>query len=444
MRVFERPLRRLEDAAPLLVDDQVGILKYAMEVRKEPGGPNFFHFQGEACNASAFNPQKNFHFTGGASADRGRALAKAIGEGVERYCAAFYHAVELPLSSREEADFACADPASFALFSEAQYESPGFLWVPFTDETPVRWTHAFDAGSGERVFVPAARVFIPYYFPAGSGDSPIDQPISTGLACHLSFAEAALGGICEAVERDAALLAWQAMISPPQIRVETLSDENYDLVQRFEKACGRVRLLNLTTDNGIPAVMAVLTSTSDKAPALVFAPAASLDAETAVRKALEELAHTRRYCQYVMSHAPRIVPDPPEYDSVADQRGHLNFYVDPNNSHLTDFFFSSPKRMDFEEIGSLATGDPEADVEVAVRRIMDTGERVYLRELTTPDVKELGLCVVRAVVPGFQQLHMGFRNRCLGGRRLWEVPQKLGYRGISPASGDYPAPHPYP
>ncbi|MBL8290914.1 MAG: YcaO-like family protein, partial [Bryobacterales bacterium] len=142
--------------------------------------------------------------------------------------------------------------------------------------------------------------------------------------------------------------------------------------------------------------------------------------------------------------APRIVPDPPDYDSVADQRGHLNFYVDPNNVHLTDFFFASSKRIDFDEIPNVSSGNAATDVEIAVRRINETGERVYLREVTTPDVKDLGLCVVRAVAPGFQQLHMGFKNRCLGGRRLWEVPQKMGYRGVSPATGDYPAPHPYP
>ena len=70
--------------------------------------------------------------------------------------------------------------------------------------------------------------------------------------------------------------------------------------------------------------------------------------------------------------------------------------------------------------------------------------RVLLAELTTPDVGGLGLSVVRAVIPGFHQLFMGHALRCLGGTRLWEVPQQLGYPGVTREGGDNPAPHPYP
>jgi ribosomal protein S12 methylthiotransferase accessory factor len=69
---------------------------------------------------------------------------------------------------------------------------------------------------------------------------------------------------------------------------------------------------------------------------------------------------------------------------------------------------------------------------------------VLLADVTTPDVRDLGLSVVRAVVPGSHPLFMGHALRARGGRRLWEVPQRLGHRGISPATGDNPAPHPYP
>ena len=74
----------------------------------------------------------------------------------------------------------------------------------------------------------------------------------------MSPAEAASSGICEVIERDAVTLTWQAMISPPRIQVETLSDANYDLVQRFERSGGEVTLLDITTDVGVPTVMSVL------------------------------------------------------------------------------------------------------------------------------------------------------------------------------------------
>ncbi len=55
-----------------------------------------------------------------------------------------------------------------------------------------------------------------------------------------------------------------------------------------------------------------------------------------------------------------------------------------------------------------------------------------LCDLTTPDVNELGLQVVRAIIPGFHPLVVGHQIRSLGGKRLWTVPQKLGYTKNAP------------
>jgi ribosomal protein S12 methylthiotransferase accessory factor len=73
-----------------------------------------------------------------------------------------------------------------------------------------------------------------------------------------------------------------------------------------------------------------------------------------------------------------------------------------------------------------------------------TGCRVYLCDVTTPDVRELGFSVVRAVLPGYHPLALGFAFRARGGRRLYEVPQRLGHKGITRERGENPIPHPYP
>jgi ribosomal protein S12 methylthiotransferase accessory factor len=59
-------------------------------------------------------------------------------------------------------------------------------------------------------------VFMPYYYYHGTEDSPILQPISTGMACHCSPAEAAITAVCEVIERDAFSITWQAMLAPPR------------------------------------------------------------------------------------------------------------------------------------------------------------------------------------------------------------------------------------
>jgi ribosomal protein S12 methylthiotransferase accessory factor len=435
---------RLVEIVDSLVDPAVGIINVLEEVRKQAGAPNFFHYKARSCDTSAFIRERNFRECGGASAQRDVAMAKAIGEAVERYCSAIFEVEELPLADYETAPFVCVPPEQFASHLPDQYRQPGFPWVPFNRETAVRWAPCREIATGQTVHVPACRIYMPYTYYLGTGDTPIGQPISTGLACHENFARATINAICEVVERDAVMIAWQSMMAPPQIRIETLSEANYDLVQRFECTKASITVFDLTLDHGIPTILSVMRGTTSDAPALVVAGAASLDPEEAVRKSLEELAHTRRYSQYIKGRAPRIIPDPPDYDTVIDQISHLNFYVDHLHLHHAEFLFGSRKRVEFDAIAKLSSGDPTRDVEILTERVGVVGERVLVADLTTSDIDAVGLKVVRAIVPGFQPLQMGYRLRSLGGRRLYEVPRRLGYRGISEGQSDNPAPHPYP
>lgn len=437
-------LRRLADIVEYLVDSRVGIIGSVREVRKEAGGPDFFHYVAKSANTALLTGRKNFRVAGGAAATRDDAVGKAIGEAIERYCSAWYVLDELPLTSYREASFKCVAPEKFALYSEEQYDKPGFPLARFTHDTTVRWTSGTDLATGERVYVPACRVYMPYAFDTASREAPIAQPISTGLACHVSQELAAISALCEVIERDALTITWQTKIGPRQLRVETLPDALYDLVARFERTASTVVMFDITLDHGIPTVLSVLRGHHDGAPALVVAASASPSLPDAARKSLEELAHTSRYSQLIVTRSARLVPDPPDYDRVQDQHDHLNFWVDHANLPLADFLFACPKRVDYGDLPNPGTGEPVSDLRLLVERIMRVDERALLVDLTTPDVGGLGLSVVRVVIPGFHPLQIGHRLRALGGRRLRTVPRWFGHAGITPFAGDNPAPHPYP
>jgi ribosomal protein S12 methylthiotransferase accessory factor len=436
-------LQRLYGALEGLLDWRVGIIRHVEEVPRDAGEPDFFHFWALAANVEWFSNQKNFSKGGGAAIDRASALAKAIGEAVERYCSALYDIEEFPVSSQREAPFPCVQPEEFALNSSEQYDSPGFPYLRFDRDTPVRWAPAVDAQSGENCYVPAVFLYVPYYFYPGTGDTPIAQPISTGLACHCSREEAAISAICEVIERDCFTITWQARLSPPKISFDTLGPLHQEIIRRFERAGCSVTLLNITMDTGIPTLLAVLLGNLPGTAPLVAAAATSLNPEEAARKALEELDHTRTYCQRLRNEVQRLVPEP-NYENVITQRDHLNFWSDPANQQFAHFLLAGEQIQDFCSIPNLASGDPRRDVRTLVARISSVANRLLLKDITSSDVQELGLSVVRAVIPGFHPLVVGHRFRALGGTRLWQVPQQLGHRGITKETGDNPLPHPYP
>jgi len=434
---------RLANIADALVDEHVGIVKYVKEFRRESGMPDFFCYYAKACNTLAFTKNKNFSNTGGASVYRELAVAKAIGEAVERYCSAIYDREELPLTSYHDASFPCVPPEDFALYSVEQYRRPDFPYVPFTHSTPARWTPAKDLSNNETCFLPAAMVYMPYWYDERNGEPPIAQPISSGLACHCSFEEAAISGICEVIERDAFMITWQAALARPFIALDTLSPANQDLVSRFERTGNSIYLFHLAMDHDVPAVLAVARCHAEDGPALCFAASADLDPEDAVRKSLEELAHTRRLAQSLKSSEPSIVVEA-DFEAVSHQDAHLRFYGDQAHSPFANFLFASEKHVAFQDIPSPFKGEPNIDLHILIDQIRSVNHQVLLADLTTSDVGDLGLSVVRAVIPGFHPLQMGYATRALGGKRLWEVPQRLGYPGVTSEGGDNPAPHPYP
>jgi ribosomal protein S12 methylthiotransferase accessory factor len=435
--------RRLSGVLDTLVDKRVGIIELLELVPRDPGDPDFFGFAARACDTSAFQSEKNFGNTGGVSSNRETAAAKAIGEAVERYCSAQYDSEQMPLVSFESAPFVCVAPGDFALFGADQYAEPGFPWVPFEASTPVHWMPANDPLTGDTIHVPAAMVFVPYIYYLGTGDSPIVQPISTGLSCHCSVYEAALNSVCEVIERDAVTITWQARMSHPQIRIESLSQSNQDLVTRFERVGLSVTLLNITLDTGVPTCLAVLRGLRPEQTALVVAGSAELNPERAVRKALEELEHTRRYSQQIKTAVPPLEPES-DFSNVTDQMSHLHYWSDHAHVAASDFLTASAERVDFRDLPHPETGDPREDLQTVCKLIRKTGHCVLLADVTTPDVRELGLAVVRAVIPGYHPLYMGYRLRSTGGTRLWDIPQQLGHRGVRREEGDYPFPHPYP
>jgi len=434
-------LNVLDRALVGLVDRRVGVISKIEEAPCEAGDPDFFHLSAEPCNTRAFSRQGNFRSAAGASTSRAVAVAKAVGEAVERYCAAIFEIEELPLACAADAPFPCVDPAGFALYSRAQYAEQDFPFVPFTEATPVRWTPALDWATDQVVWVPAARVFIPYTYYLATGDQPIGQPISTGLACHTSLAEAAIGAICETIERDSVTITWQAMLAMPQIEVDTLSASNRDRIDRFERTGNVVTILDIRLDIEVPTVLSVLRNVSEATPALVVAASADPDPEAAVRKSLEELEHTRHYAQYMKSHIPRLEGGAA---AVTAQLDHLNYFCDDARVAEAEFLLASHKRLSFAELPTLREPTSGATLDALAARVEAAGERVLLADVTTDDIRPLGLAVVRAMVPGLHPLGMGYKLRALGGSRLWEVPQRLALGGITRETGDNPAPHPYP
>jgi ribosomal protein S12 methylthiotransferase accessory factor len=423
-----------------LVDSRTGIVRDVRELFVDDDEPRFVHYLSTASNTEAFGFLANFGNNGGVGLSAKVAIAKALGEAVERYCSAVFRYDELLWSCYQDLTVPATKPESFALYNPAQYSLPGFAWRPFRQDTNLAWVAGRSLVSGHQVLVPAAFVFVPYHYQRHLGDSPITQPISTGLACGPTLEEATLSALCEVIERDAFTTTWQAALVRPRISADDLPGRLPDVVDRYHAVGLDVHLVDLTTDVGCPVVLSVAEGFADTSPAVAVAAAAHPDATTAALKSLEELAHTRKYAAQVMDYLPAVPVDVERgHPDVDGQRTHLRYYCPQESKAAARFLWSSRSEVSVQQVAELGP----ADLSSLVARVAATGEDVVLVELTTPDIASLGLHVVRVVVPGFHPLHMGHANRCLGGQRLPRALSSRQGEELS-SSADNPYPHPFP
>ncbi len=440
-----RRLARLLGLFDHLVDPRVGVIGDVYELVTDDDEPSLFHYLTTVSDTGRFTAMTNFRTTGGVSTTRYGAIAKAIGEAVERYCSAIFDHHDLVYDTAEALGDIAAPPEAFTIYRPEQFESETFPWQPFTRTTPLAWTTGTSLVSGRRVMVPAALVYVPFHYIRSRPDTPISQPISTGLASHCSFAEAAVSGLCEVIERDAFTITWQAGLVRPRITAETLPESAQELLRRFTEVGLAVEVIDISGDIDVPTVLTIALTDATTSPAVTVAAAADPSPEQAVVKSLEELAHTRKFARQLMQYTPELPVDVEGgHPLVQTQDHHLRFYCPQHTKPFVEFAWSSEEVRPFPDAPAGAAAAPEAQLEWIVEELDRAGLDVIAFDLTTPDIAACGLSVVRVVVPGAHPLFMGYENRALGCDRLYSVPQKLGYRGLEPGQPDNPYPHPFP
>lgn len=431
----------IEGNLDLLVDEAIGII-HRIDYEPAADASGFHHCDARLADTRALGGLASAQVTSAAAAVPDTALTAAASSAVAFYSAAIYDRDALPLTSFADAAFPCVRPSDIALFSQSQYAAPGFPYVAATDDTPLRWTSAVDLTTGETAYVPAGLVFHPFIYVRTSGDKPIAPFGRAGLVAAGGAAEAALAGLAEVVCRDAMALFWQTMTSPPQLAKESLPPRLRKMLDGFERTGDRVVLLDVTTDNTVPAFVAVLLSKFPERPAIVCGAGADLDPEVAVVRALGELAVARRH---LVDAAPNLIPPTPanDWQDMVGSLDHLLIAADHANRASFAFALGSDVHRRWSEYEPRGGGSAEADLDIMVRLVSATGHRTYAANLTTEDVAALGIAVCRVLVPGYRMLNVTHLLRTRGGDRLYEAPQRLGYRGIARGDQDNRAPHPF-
>jgi len=432
------------EKAQRLIGHKTGIIKTLVELPLETDDPPLFLWVAELADTSRYSPLKPASGGSGTAAIRGIAQAKAIGEAVERYCAAMYADDDLILADYRSIASDAIDPRTFPLYSEREYaHSDGYL-SRFIEDVPIRWVKGYSLTKQRAILVPASFVFTPYRF--HNSTERIYSAISTGLACANSVEEAVFSGLCEVVERDAIMIMWLNRLSMPRVSLASTQSERIQALLRKWAACrAELHIVNITTDVGIPTFFGVVIDRSGSGPAVCVGAAAHLNPKLAVAKAIEETAHGRVYAKRLMRQRPKIAQEV-NLTKVTNLNDHVLLYCTPATSARLRFVYSSTQEIEINSIlNRFSENDVLANIHTCIELLAARCLEVIVVDITTPDIAGVGFHVVKVLIPGMQPLSVGTKYLCLGGQRLYQVPYILGYTS-TPTTEDSinRDPHPFP
>jgi YcaO-like protein with predicted kinase domain len=266
----------------------------------------------------------------------------------------------------------------------------------FHDGARLLWIQGVDLLRGERSWLPYEIVHTDYTLPLPPGSGSFMMS-SNGLSSGNHFLEAVSHGICEIVERDATTLwtlSGEQVKRSTRLDLGTVGDLSCRLVlERFERAGALPVVWETTTDVGIPSFLCALLERSP-APLRPLPVSSGMGChparEVALLRALTEAAQTR----LTLISGSRDDAGRSTYQKTLD--------VDAARSLRTWAMTTEPGRR-FPDVPTSAGATLDDDVAWELDRLRGAGfSEVVAVDLTKA---EIGIPVVRIVIPGLESMH---------------------------------------
>ena len=325
----------------------------------------------------------------GKGATRTDAACGALMEAIERHSAIHLRRPTVRGSYRKVSRQGRAlDPGTISLKLDAGYRGDRVL----------HWLDGYDIAKDEAVKVPATAAGYMLY--EGYGPPCFDIVTSTGLASGNTLEEAICHALCELIERDAWTLADlltsrspEAFERYPEIDLATADGRIRGMLRHFAKAGLKPLVKDMTSDIGVPGVMASCAEETGAIPLAHLGFGAHPDPMVAVSRAVSELAQSRAVdIQGVREDLS--APDEP----VPSYMQHVKRVAEIDRTSW--YHCPSRQRRKLSEVGGAVHADILDDIRFMVGGLRRAGlEEVIVVDLTA---EELGVPVVRVLVPGLE------------------------------------------
>lgn len=398
-----------------LVSPVTGLVDRIETLAGAAGGPVHVRVAGAGTRPGSGGSWRRRLHVCGAGLTGDAATRAVLAEAVERMSGTYAGDEPRVTARLAELDGRALHPNACLLVSDAQYRTreewnrhvsaASRVPEPFDPGVAVAWTPVWSLTRNEPCHLPTALLYHGY---PGDPDRACCPADSNGCAAGATPAEAVLHGLLELVERDSVALWWHHRVPRPAVDLDVLGEPAYHALGAHYRTLDRVFwVLDLTTDLGIPAYVAVTRRLTGPADQVLLGSAAAPDARTAVARAVSEM--------HALVATLATVPD--EALLAPELRRWLGAARVAGEPHLAPAGMRAPPPPP-------PLPDPAARLAWCRDALERRGLEVLVLDQTRPDT---GVPVVKVIVPGLRHL----RPRYAPGR-LYEAPVAAGWLPAPP------------
>ncbi|WP_201094451.1 TOMM precursor leader peptide-binding protein, partial [Thiocystis minor] len=281
---------------------------------------------------------------------------------------------------------------------------------PLDETLPIDWTPVWSLTQEGYKYLPTQLLY--YASPASADcDRFFAMGCSNGNASGNNLEEAVLQGLFELVERDAVALWWYNRRRVPGVDIASFGEPYLlDLAEHYDGLGRDTWALDVTSDLGIPAFVAVSRLRDGSQERLLFGLGCHLDARIALQRAFAEMNQMLGLASEGQEAGELPIED-------AETLYWLTTATLDNQPYLAPDPATPPRALaDFPKRHS---GDLLADIATCRAIVEARGMEVLVLDQTRADVR---MPVVKVIVPGLRHFWARF-----GPGRLYEVPVAMGW-----------------
>ncbi|MFF3808243.1 TOMM precursor leader peptide-binding protein [Streptomyces sp. NPDC002032] len=403
-----------------LVSPVTGVVQ---QLRRDPRTPPFLHSYTSGRNLAAGSGQNLASLraglrslSGGKGVTELDAKVSTLCETVERYCGTRQGDELVVRDSLRGLGEIAVHPDTSQLFDPRQVRDrerwnalhSGFQYVcsAFDEREAMDWTPVWSLGEQRQRLLPTSLL----YFDTVARTTAV-RADSNGNAAGSSREDAIVQGFLELVERDAVALWWYNRTRQPAVDLTSFDDPWLERTTRaYADMNRRTWVLDLTSDLGIPVMVALSRRTDKPAEDVLFGFGAHFDPRIALRRAVTEMNQLLPAVADVRPDGTGYGVDDPTaraWWTGATVAGQPYLLPDPNQAPRTPGSYTFVPRADLRE-----------DVDAIVGLTRARGLDLMVLDQTRPDI---GLPVVKVLVPGLRHFWARFAPG-----RLFDVPVALG------------------